>query len=48
VALETDRNEIKSAEDLIRFMEHVAHPKVGTDEPSNESTNEHESVKGVA
>ena len=26
VALETERNEIKSAEELIRFMEHVAHP----------------------
>ena len=26
VALETERGEIKSAEELIRFMEHVAHP----------------------
>ena len=26
VALETGRDEIKSAEELIRFMEHVAHP----------------------
>ena len=48
VALETDRNEIKSAEDLIRFMEHVAHPKVSTDESANQRTNQPESVKGVA
>ena len=40
VALETDRNEIKSAEDLIRFMEHVAHP--------NATGNKSESAKGVA
>ena len=40
VALETDRNEIKSAEELITFMEHVAHPK------ATESTTE--SAKGVA
>ena len=40
VALETDRNEIKSAEDLISFMEHVAHP--------NAAGNKSESAKGVA
>lgn len=48
VALETDRKEIKSAEDLIRFMEHVAHPKVSTDESTNGSKNQPESAKGVA
>lgn len=42
VALETDRKEIKSAEELIRFMEHVAHPKASAPAPESES------AKGVA
>jgi simple sugar transport system ATP-binding protein len=45
VALEVAKSELKSAEDLVRFMEHVAHPEVAV-KPAE--AKKHTSGKGMA
>jgi len=34
VAMEADRKDVKSADELVRFMEHIAHPERGTPDHS--------------
>lgn len=44
VALEIKRSEVKGAEDLIRFMEHIAHPETATAKPSGTKTSKRKKV----